>query len=63
MTGVAPPAPRTPGSADAVRATIGVVVAYAAALLLGGLVGLISGAANHGIHRRATRAPSSRCRP
>ena len=44
--------PRTeggsPGIADAVRATVGVVFAYGAALLLAALVALVSGAANEG---------------
>lgn len=40
---------RAPGSSDAVRATVGVICAYAAALVLAGLVALISGASNDGI--------------
>lgn len=40
---------RPPGASDAVRATIGVVCAYAAALVLAGLVALIGGASNDGI--------------
>lgn len=40
---------RPPGVADAVRATVGVVCAYAAALLLAGLVAVIAGEANAGV--------------
>jgi uncharacterized protein len=39
----------TPGASDAVRATVGVVAAYVAALILAGFVGVISGAANEGV--------------
>jgi membrane protease YdiL (CAAX protease family) len=40
---------RPPGTSDALRATVGVVCAYAAALVVAGLVAFISGAANDGL--------------
>ncbi|MBO9531860.1 MAG: CPBP family intramembrane metalloprotease, partial [Solirubrobacteraceae bacterium] len=41
--------PTPPGSADAVRATVGVVLAYGAALVVAALVSWVIGAANDGI--------------
>ncbi|MEH3053307.1 MAG: CPBP family intramembrane metalloprotease [Patulibacter minatonensis] len=43
------PVERPPGVADAVRATVGVVCAYAAALLIAAMVAIVGGAANDGI--------------
>lgn len=40
---------RAPGASDALRATVGVICAYAAALVLAGLVALIGGASNEGV--------------
>lgn len=40
---------RAPGVSDALRATVGVICAYGAALVLAGLVALISGASNEGV--------------
>lgn len=42
-------ADRPPGVSDALRATVGVVCAYAIALVIAGLVAFVSGAANEGI--------------
>ncbi len=50
MTAGTPQTPeRAPGMSDALRATVGVACAYGAALLLAGLVAIISGASNEGV--------------